>query len=312
MTFPAQPKTAAGLRDGWRSRRLTNAQFGMMLVAPAAALMAWWILWLMISSVYLGFTNFSPVYSPIPEWVGLRNYRFLAQLADFRGSWGVSLKFTTLCVVGQFLVGFGLALVLNQGIKGQNLWRGALLAPWVVPTAAASVVVMWVFNANSGVINSILVEVGLLQRFFNFVGDPTAALFTTAGARVWKSYPFVMVVILSGLQTVPVEQLEAATVDGATTLQRFRYITLPHLRYTITVVLLTAFIWSFTSFQFVWIMTEGGPGRATDILPVMVYRWAFMNWRTSRAAAAGTTWLVFLLIFSIVFVRIAAGRSVDE
>ena len=178
-------------------------------------------------------------------------------------------------VAGQFLLGFITAIVLNQSIISRNLFRGVLLTPWVVPTVVSALLWKWIFNQQYGMFNYILNSLGIIPNFIAWIGDPQTALFSVILANIWKGFPFHMIVLLAALQTIPTEIVEAAVIDGATALQRFRYITLPYLRYIIMIDLLISIIWTFQSFTTIWTMTEGGPITATTTLAISIYRTAF-------------------------------------
>lgn len=209
------------------------------------------------------------------------------------------------------MVGFLTALVLNQDLAQRNLFRGLLLMPWIVPTVVAALLWKWIFNQQYGIFNYVLHSLGLISSFKAWIGDPSLALFSVTLANIWKGFPFHMIVLLAALQTIPPEIVEAAIIDGATALQRFRYVVLPYLRYIIMIDLLISIIWTFQSFTTIWTMTEGGPVTATTTLAISIYRTAFQAFDIGMGAAIGTIWLVAMLIFSVAFVRLFGGTRIE-
>ena len=170
-------------------------------------------------------------------------------------------------------------------------------------------VILLIFNQQYGMFNYILNSLGIIPNFIAWIGDPQTALFSVILANIWKGFPFHMIVLLAALQTIPTDIVEAAVIDGATALQRFRYITLPYLRYIIMIDLLISIIWTFQSFTTIWTMTEGGPITATTTLAISIYRTAIQAFDMGMGAAIGTIWLVVMLIFSVVFVRVIGGTT---
>lgn len=293
-----------------RGFHLTNTQFSLLLLLPTVAILSFTVLYPLIRGIYLSFTSYSLVNLMAGvQWVGLDNFKTLLSSPAYRDVWATTLIFVAGSVAGQFLLGFITALVLNQSIISRNLFRGLLLTPWVVPTVVSALLWKWIFNQQYGIFNYILNSMGIIPNFIAWIGNPSTALFSVILANVWKGFPFHMIVLLAALQTIPTDIVEAAIIDGASALQRFRYVTLPYLRYIIMIDLLISIIWTFQSFTTIWTMTEGGPITATTTLAISIYRTAFQAFEMGMGAAIGTIWLVVMLIFSVIFVRIIGGTS---
>lgn len=302
-----QPVTAAR-----RRLTLTNTQFSIILLLPALLTLAFTILYPLLRGIYLSFHSYSLVdLASGVQWVGLENFKMLLSSSAYRSVWGTTLLFVAGSVGGQFMVGFLTALVLNQDLAQRNLFRGLLLMPWIVPTVVAALLWKWIFNQQYGIFNYVLHSLGLISSFKAWIGDPSLALFSVTLANIWKGFPFHMIVLLAALQTIPPEIVEAAIIDGATALQRFRYVVLPYLRYIIMIDLLISIIWTFQSFTTIWTMTEGGPVTATTTLAISIYRTAFQAFDIGMGAAIGTIWLVAMLIFSVAFVRLFGGTRIE-
>ncbi len=295
-----------------RRLTLTNTQFSIMLLLPALLTLAFTVLYPLLRGIYLSFHSYSLVdLASGIQWVGLDNFKTLLSSSAYRSVWGTTLIFVAGSVGGQFVVGFLTALVLNQDLAQRNLFRGLLLMPWIVPTVVAALLWKWIFNQQYGIFNYVLHSLGLISSFKAWIGDPSLVLFSVTLANIWKGFPFHMIVLLAALQTIPPDIVEAAIIDGATALQRFRYVVLPYLRYIIMIDLLISIIWTFQSFTTIWTMTEGGPVTATTTLAISIYRTAFQAFDIGMGAAIGTIWLMAMLIFSVVFVRLFGGTRVE-
>jgi multiple sugar transport system permease protein len=204
-----------------------------------------------------------------------------------------------------FLVGLLLALALNTRIRGRATLRGLLLIPWLVPSVVVSFLWMWIFNANYGLANGALETLGLIDAPQAWLASPGTAMTAVIVAKTWASFPWIMVMLLAGLQTVPAVLHEAAQMDGAGTIRRFWHVTLPHLRGIIGVVILLELIWNFQHFDTIYVLTGGGPAGATTTFAVSVYETAFKGFDLGQAGALGALWMVLLSLMVIFYVRMA-------
>ncbi|MCP4197694.1 MAG: sugar ABC transporter permease [Proteobacteria bacterium] len=289
--------------------RLSDTQYSLLLLAPAVLLLSFTVLYPLLRGIALSFHSYNLInLASGTQFIGWDNFKSLLSSPDYRAVWGTTLLFVTGSVAGQFLLGFMIALVLNQKeIKNRNLFRGLLLMPWIVPTVVTALLWKWIFNQQYGVFNYILHSAGIISSFQAWIGDPNLALFSVILANIWKGFPFHMLILLAALQTIPEDFIEAAIIDGATSWQRFRYVVLPLLRYIIMIDLLVSIIWTFQNFTLIWTMTEGGPITATTTLAIGIFRISFQSFDMGLAAAIGTLWLVVLAVFTVLFVRVVGG-----
>ena len=293
-----------------RSFGLSNTGFSLLLLLPAFLVLSFTVLYPLLRGIFLSFTSFSLVNLGAGiQWTGLDNFMTLLSSPAYREVWLTTLLFVLASVGGQFLLGFLTAIVLNQNLAQRSLLRGLFLIPWIVPTVVASLLFKWIYNQQYGVLNYVLQSVSLIPEFKAWIGDPNLALMSVILATIWKGFPFHMIVLLAALQTIPSESIEAAIIDGAGVFGRFRYVTLPHLRYIITIDLLISIIWTFQAFTMIWTMTEGGPVTSTTTLAISIYRTAFQAFDMGLGAAIGALWLVFMIIFSVLFVRFVGGTT---
>lgn len=237
---------------------------------------------------------------PGREFVGLQNIIDVLQ-GDFLQLLQQTLVFTVGTTLAPFVIGFGLALALNTRIRGAKVMRGLMLIPWLVPGVVVSFLWMWIFNANYGVMNAILEPFGIDPQAW--LAQPGSAMFAVIIAKTWQSFPWMMVMLLAGLQTVPKELHEAAEMDGAGTIRRFFSITVPQLKGIIGLVLLLEFIWNFQHFDIIYVLTGGGPAGSTQTFATSVYETAFHGFDLGHAGALGLLWLVLLMGVVVVYIR---------
>jgi multiple sugar transport system permease protein len=197
-----------------------------------------------------------------------------------------------------------MALVLTSRIRYRNLFTGLLLIPWVAPTVVSALNFLWIFDASLGVLNYLLVKVfRILPQGVGWLSEPGTAMASVIFVNIWRGFPFFGISFLAGLKAIPGEQYEAAAVDGANIVQRFRHVTLPALRNIIIIVMLLSTIWTFNDFAIVYILTKGGPGGATQVLPVFTYEMAFGAQRLGEAIAVALYMLPALAAVIIVLSR---------
>ncbi len=232
-------------------------------------------------------------------FVGVRNYERLLVDDRFYDSLLTTLLYSGATVVASLLVGTVAAVAINERFRGRTIARAVLTLPWAVPAVAVALVFAWIYNVDSGVANRGIRGLGLGER--GWLTDPSWGLFSVTFASVWKVFPFVMLVVLAALQSVPHELREAARVDGADSLSAFRAIVLPHLLPTLRIVALLMTIWSFRRFEIIYLLTGGGPVDVTNTIVINVYREAFQNSNLGRAAALGVLGLVLSLMVTTVY-----------
>ncbi|WP_407320255.1 sugar ABC transporter permease [Isoptericola halotolerans] len=281
--------------------RIEGRTFAVLLVLPGLALLAAVVVYPLVSAMTSAFFEQSLLY-PGRTFVGLENLHDVLA-GDFWQLLWQTMVFTIGTTILPFVVGFGLALALNTRIRGAKALRGIMLVPWLVPGVVVSFLWMWIFNANYGVLNAILEGVGLIDEPQAWLAQPGTAMAAVVVAKTWQSFPWMMVMLLAGLQTVPPELHEAASVDGAGAVRRFRAVTLPHLRGIVGLVLLLEFIWNFQHFDIIYVLTGGGPAGTTQTFATAVYDTAFHGYDLGRAGALGLLWMVLLMVLVVVYIR---------
>lgn len=295
-------KSGAGPTNGYGGR-LSNRTFALLLTLPGLAMFAAVVLYPLVSSLVTSLFEQSLV-RPGRAFVGLDNFAYVLD-SQFLPVLENTLVFTAGATIAPFLIGLGLALALNTGVRGSALLRGLFLFPWVIPGVVVSFLWLWIFNANYGVLNGIVTGLGIADENVAWLGDPTGAMAAVIIAKSWASFPWMMVMLLAGLQTVPTELHEAAAVDGAGAVRRFFRVTVPHLRGIFGIVLLLELIWNFQHFDTIYVLTGGGPAGATTTFAVAVYDTAFKGFDLGRAGALGACWMAILMVFVVVYIRLS-------
>ena len=262
-----------------------------------------------IYGFYLSFTDYRMGREFSAHFIGLKNYFEIFQKPDFYLVFNTTIIWTVANVTLHVLLGLSLALVLNRKIRGKAAYRTILLLPWAIPGYISVLVWRGMFDPNYGFVNYIL------GTNINWLGEFPYAFIAVLIANVWLGFPFMMMMFLGGLQSIPKELYEAADIDGFTRWQKFRYITLPMLKPVMTPAVLLGFIWTFNMFNVIYLMTGGGPQAAgnfsagqTDLLITFVYNRAFRDWMIGYAAAYSVVIFLIILSFSVAYTRIASSE----
>ena len=231
------------------------------------------------------------------------NYIRLFQDGVFYNDLYVTFVFVLSTVICHLLLGLGVALLLNREVKAKRFFRVAAILPWTLPDVIAGLIWRFMFEPLSGIINSVLARLNLIQSPITWLSDIRLALPSVVFAEVWRGYPFVMLLLLAGLQAIPQGLYEAAEIDGASTLKRFWYITLPNLSRIIMIAFSLDFIWECRRFGLVYNMTGGNPGHATEILSLYVYKNYFIFFNFGYAAAIAVVLAFVMLGVSFPYLR---------
>lgn len=282
--------------------KLTNAQVGFLLVVPGLAVFGAIILYPFIDSIIMSFTDRSML-TPGFDWVGLENYGKVFRDPYF----GKTVLTTVIFVIGStalpYVLGLIWAIVLNQKFRGSEFMRGITLVNWIIPGTAIGFLWSWIFNGQYGVLNGILKGLGILETGIPWLGQTGTALLCVIIARTWQMLPWYMAFLLGGLQSVSLDQVEAAHIDGANNWKTFCSIILPGMKGTAILVFVMGLIGNLQHFDLPWTMAQGGPARATTTLSIEVYTTAFKNWNMGKAATVGVIWAILLACFSFVYLR---------
>jgi multiple sugar transport system permease protein len=309
--FDSRPtgQPAAQQKGAHWSHSTSEKLLAIALLLPAASVMALVVGYPIVYSIYLSFfEKILTLPKPTPPFVGLQNYINVIKDPLVLESTLLSFRYVFISTAVSFLIGFALALLLNRPLRGRPFIRSLFLITWLIPSTVTATVSRLLFSPQFGAINLLLNQLGIIDRMLDWYTSPDLALPAVMAVNIWRSFPYMMVMLLAGLQTVPDELYDAAKVDGAGWLGRLRYVTLPSMRGIITIVTLISIIWNFQQFTTIYIPTKGGPSTATTTLAINLYKTAFYAFDHGKAAAMGTLWLISLLAFSALYLRAVGGR----
>ncbi len=277
-------------------------RLGFLFVTPIVVSVLALVAYPFCYAIYLSLTH--KLVGLPPVFVGLENYLRLAEDGFFHRAVYNSFLFTFSSVAFKLLLGMAMALVLMTNVRWRAFWTGVLLIPWVAPTVVSALNFLWIYDGSLGVLNYLLVKVfRILPQGVGWLSEPGTAMASVIAVNVWRGFPFFGISFLAGMKAIPGEQYEAAAVDGANTIQRFRHVTLPGVKNILIIVVLLSTIWTFNDFGIVYILTKGGPGGATMVLPVLTYETAFGAQRLGEAIAVALYLLPALALTIVVLAR---------
>lgn len=284
----------AGIRVPHLGGRLTDRQLAAILLGPALTLMLVWVAYPLIVLITSSTTSWVTVTTP-GAFIGLDNYKLLLSTSsDFAAAFGHSVYWTVGSVLTQTLFGLAIALVLNMRLPGRNIARGAVLVPFVVPGVVVSLVWGNMLNELTGVVSYLLMAAHMVKEPLPFLTSPAWAMNVIILIGAWKFTPFMIILFLARLQTVPVELVEAARCDGANPFQIFRHIVFPWILPVLVVAVMLRTIWSFNDFDIPFLLTQGGPDNSTQVIPVLIRQ--LLLERLDPGLAASASVLVIALL----------------
>ncbi len=276
------------------SRALDNPTIlGLLFVAPAELLLLVFLAYPLILGIWLGFTD--TVLGREGHFIGWENYAYLLKDPNFLLAAFNTFVYTVAAVSLKVVLGTGLAVVLNRDFRGKGLVRAIVLLPWIIPTALSAICFWWLYDSTFSGISWVLVKLGFIDSYIDFLGDPWNARWSLIAANVWRGIPFFTIGLLAGLQTINPDLYEAAELDGASTWKKFRRITLPLLAPLMAVVTVFSTIWTFADFQLVWVITKGGPAGTTHIFGTLSFQRALSGGQFGMGVAVSNFMLPILV-----------------
>ena len=277
----------------WERLKSNRDWLGFWFMMPTAVLLGLFLAYPLFLGVWLSFTDTK--IGRAGKFIGLENYDWLSDDKVFWLSVTNTLLYTIVASAAKFAIGLYLALLLNKHMPFKAIVRAIVLIPFIVPTVLSAIAFWWIYDSQFSILSWMLKKMGWISVNINFLGDPWNARWSTIFANVWRGIPFVAITLLAGLQTVSPSLYEAATLDGATGWQRFRFITYPILTPIIAVVMTFSVLFTFTDFQLIWAMTRGGPVNATHLMATLSYQRAILGGNMGEGAAIATAMIPFLL-----------------
>ncbi len=287
------PKPLAREVTAWDRLKADRNWLGFWFMLPAAAFLLLFLTYPLILGVWLSFTDARIGRSG--GFIGLENYEWLWGDAVFWLSVFNTLLYTCVASVAKFAVGLYLAVLLNQHMPFKAIIRAIVLVPFIVPTVLSAIAFWWIYDSQFSIVSWSLRQIGLISSNIDFLGNFWNARWSAIFANVWRGVPFIAITLLAGLQTVPPSLYEAATIDGASRWQMFRYVTYPLLTPIIAVVMTFSVLFTFTDFQLIWVLTRGGPVNATHLMATLGYQRAIGGGYLGEGSAIATAMIPFLL-----------------
>jgi multiple sugar transport system permease protein len=281
------------------SRR--NSLLGYGLVAPVVLCLLVLVFYPFAFAVWISFTN--RTIGTEGSFIGLTNFVYLFNNPSFQATVQNTLVLVVAVQAIKLVFGLGIALLLNQNIRGRNIWRGLILLPWAMPAFVAFLTWKLLYAPQGGAFNLILVGLGLVDNQVDFLSNKALAMPSVIVATFWRGFPFWVISFLAALQNVSPEQYEAAAIDGANAWGRFRHITLPGIRHVVLVVLLLSTIWTTNGFDNIFILTQGGPSDATMTFPMLAY-FGLQSLKIGEASAVSVAMLPVFAMLALFVVKL--------
>lgn len=283
------------------SRRSAAMAAAARYTAPTLVLLLLLVGWPLVSVFWQSFHFVSLVDPLTTGFAGFDNFLYVLQNEQFLPALWHTFVWTALSVVGEYVLGLTSALALMQPVRGRAIFRGIIVIPWVIPIVVAGLNWLWLLNPDYGIINHWLVGLGLLDQPRDWVGGIDTALLTVTFVNVWRSFPFYTIALLAALMAVPRDLHEAAALDGAGPVRRFWVVTMPHLKAVSLTLIFVHIISNAINFDFIWVMTQGGPLNASQTLPIMIYKYAMQDFDVGAACALASMMMSFLATAFIVY-----------
>ena len=303
-TATGETWSARGARD--RLARLPlatrNALFGVMLMLPSMLFFLILVAYPLLQTVWISLHSMSTI-TRQGDFVGLANYASLLRSEDFWNAFRNSIVWTTGSLFVQVSLGIAFALVLNGALFMRPLARALVLFPYLISTVVAVLIFQWLFNDLYGYLNFLLMNLGIVDRPVNWLGQSPNAMLSVIAIAGWKHFPFVTLAVLARLQSIPPALYDAARIDGASAWARFWDITLPQLKPVLAAVILLRAIWDFKDFDLIYMFTGGGPRASTETLPLMIYREVFPKLDIGSGAAVAMIMLLIMMVFFFFYAR---------
>jgi ABC-type sugar transport system permease subunit len=272
----------------------------LVLLVPTLASIGAVSIYPVLLGLWLSFRD-TTLSSPTDTFIGLDNYLQLFSDSQFWNAWIHTIQFTTASTLVETLLGLMIALILSERFRGRGIVRAAMLVPWAIPTVVTSKMFGWLFDGQNGIVNYLLRSLGLIQHNVDWYGSPDFALLTIVIADVWKTTPFMGLLLLAGLQTIPDSLAEASVIDGANAWQHFWHIRLPLLTPTLLIASMFRALDAFRIFDLVYVLTGGGPADSTEVLSTLTYKHLFSALQFGYGSALATIMFITEIVIAVVF-----------
>ena len=279
----------------------------LLLVLPLLVVLAAVIGWPLLDTVWLSFTD-AQLGGASGNFVGIDNFIRAFRSPGFLKALGVTTLFTVLTVSIEMAIGLCVGLLLDMPLRGRAFFRFLLIVPWALPTVVNAMAWRVIYNPDFGALNAVLLQLGIIDQYQSWLGSPSSALFAIAAADIWKTFSLVALITLAGLQSVPKDLREAATIDGAGFFARFRAVTLPVILLPLSIAAVLRMIEAVKVFDIIWVMTRGGPVDSTKSLSILIYQEAFSFRHAGYAASLAMLSVALSLLLIAGYTRVLRNQ----
>src|ERR687898_2558207 len=293
--------------SAWERLKTNREVLGLWFMLPAAGFLLLFLAYPLVLGIWMSFTDARIGRSGV--FIGLENYEWLLEDTSFINATLFTISYTVVASVFKFAIGLYLALLLNKHIPFRAIVRAAILIPFIVPTVLSAIAFWWIYDPQFSIVSWSLHRLGLIDQFIDFLGVPWNARWSVIAANVWRGIPFVAICLLAGLQTISPSLYEAAALDGATSWQRFRHITLPMLMPILAVVMTFSVLFTFTDFQLIYVLTRGGPVNSTHLMATLAFQRAIPGGQLGEGAAIAVAMIPFLVAATLFSYFALANRK---
>lgn len=300
-TRPPDLENAAAATS--KKKTSSGRSFPFLALTPAWVFLVLLIGYPLLKVLWDAFQNVNLINTSLTGFAGLDNFADVIADRHFGRAVRNTIVWTVASVAGEFVIGLGAALLLNRKVRGQGFFRVLTFIPWLVPIIVAGMTWEWMLNPDFGIVNSMLTSLGITETPINFLGDAKWAMATVIFVNIWRSFPYYTISFLAALQAIPQELYEAAQIDGASALRQFRSVTFPQLRSPALIIVFIHIIWTAVNFDFIWVMTQGGPNYATITLPILIYRYSMQDFNVGMASALSTMMLIATSLIFVLYYR---------
>jgi ABC-type sugar transport system permease subunit len=306
---PALKRTWSSIFETGRGARI----YPYLMVLPAVVIVVGVVVYPVVSGILSAFFDVTlrTLNSGDMPFVGFRNFERVFADPSFGLASFNTFVWVVLNVVAQLGFGLALALLLHRIVPGIGFFRSGILVPWVVPSVVAVLTWRWMYDPSVGIVNEILVRLGIIDAYHPWLGDTATSLYAVTVESIWKGTPFVMLLLLAALQLVPKSILEAASMDGASGWRKLWYVILPQIRVSFAIAAVLTFILTVNNFNAIWLMTEGGPLNSSEILFTLAYKYGFQRYDLGMASAVATMLFVGLVIATTLYLKLIQAREGD-
>ncbi len=304
----SRPRTRRSWQERFR-RQWQQNRLAYLLILPSVLLISLIYFYPVGNGIWQSLHNFNRVKPWAYRFIGLDNYTRALRTHEFWITLRTSLIWTVGGVSMSYLVGLICALLLNERFRLRGIYRAILLLPWVVPPVVSGTGWLWMFNDQLGMINRALRGLGIIDQPIYWLSKPNLAMAAVITVHVWRSFPFMMITVLSALSGIPDDIYEAGRIDGASTWQLFRFITFPLILPVSVIATVLSSIWTFNDFGTIWVMTGGGPASSTTTLIIQSYKEAFQRFNVGYGTALAVIAMILMLAVGAVYLRLQARQQ---